>query len=157
MANTSTCDPVRAYIGLEMLEPLWTSFTSDASTFNVAFGGTLGVIMVAAVTSSLACGIMDLQPSLRKYKIQSSSLPTLARYVDCLKHIAINQMVVHVPLILAVVALWGDRSTFAATLPLPTLSTIALEFILFMLCEDFLFYWMHRLLHWKLIYKYVHK
>eukprot|EP00047_Mylnosiga_fluctuans_P012412 m.25893 g.25893 ORF g.25893 m.25893 type:complete len:284 (+) comp4219_c0_seq1:47-898(+) len=41
--------------------------------------------------------------------------------------------------------------------PAPPLATAALQIIGSMLTEDFLFYWLHRAMHHRLIYKYVHK
>lgn len=40
---------------------------------------------------------------------------------------------------------------------LPDAKTLALTITLFMVVEDFLFYFTHRLLHWRLIYPYIHK
>lgn len=44
-----------------------------------------------------------------------------------------------------------------ATEDLPDSLTLALTITLFMLMEDFCFYWTHRLLHWRVIYPYIHK
>jgi len=41
--------------------------------------------------------------------------------------------------------------------PLPSLRSIAMKIPLFFIVEDFYFYWVHRALHHKSIYKYVHK
>lgn len=40
---------------------------------------------------------------------------------------------------------------------LPDASTLALTITLFMVIDDFLFYFLHRLLHWRMIYPYIHK
>lgn len=40
---------------------------------------------------------------------------------------------------------------------LPSPATLALTISFFMFVEDFLFYWIHRLLHTKHIYPYIHK
>lgn len=40
---------------------------------------------------------------------------------------------------------------------LPTPLTLALTIFFFMLVEDFIFYWTHRLFHWRVIYPYIHK
>lgn len=44
-----------------------------------------------------------------------------------------------------------------ATEDLPDTLTLALTITFFMLVEDFTFYWTHRLLHWRVIYPYIHK
>lgn len=40
---------------------------------------------------------------------------------------------------------------------LPGALTLALTITFFMVVEDFTFYWMHRFLHWRRIYPYIHK
>lgn len=40
---------------------------------------------------------------------------------------------------------------------LPDTQTLMLTMAFFMLTEDFTFYWMHRFLHWRVIYPYFHK
>lgn len=40
---------------------------------------------------------------------------------------------------------------------LPTPFQLAATIMFCMLCEDFAFYWSHRLLHWKVIYPHLHK
>lgn len=42
---------------------------------------------------------------------------------------------------------------YSAPLPLE----IIWQFIFFLMCDDFWFYWVHRFLHWDKIYPYVHK
>ena len=41
--------------------------------------------------------------------------------------------------------------------PTPTLAIAALQIFGSMVCEDTLFYWTHRLLHHRYVYKYIHK
>lgn len=40
---------------------------------------------------------------------------------------------------------------------LPGLKEILLQIVLFMICDDFFFYWGHRLLHYSWFYTYIHK
>eukprot|EP01099_Mayorella_cantabrigiensis_P004261 TRINITY_DN3191_c0_g1_i2.p1 TRINITY_DN3191_c0_g1~~TRINITY_DN3191_c0_g1_i2.p1 ORF type:complete len:303 (+),score=50.55 TRINITY_DN3191_c0_g1_i2:60-968(+) len=41
--------------------------------------------------------------------------------------------------------------------PLPSFQTVVLHVLFSMACEDTLFYWSHRMLHHRSIYKYIHK
>ncbi|KAF0711454.1 hypothetical protein As57867_005253, partial [Aphanomyces stellatus] len=148
---------LQSYGNLTALDPYWTSLTAGSTSFDLAFWGTANVMGITTIASSLLCFALDFMPSLRKYKIQPTRLPTLASYWKCLKLALLNQVIVHVPVQLTLLYLWGNRPIFSGALPLPTLATIVCEFALFMVCEDCLFYWIHRFLHWKKVYKYVHK
>ncbi|KAF0686715.1 Aste57867_21557 [Aphanomyces stellatus] len=155
--NSTAFRIVQTYGNLSSLEPWWAHYTAGTSNFDVAFWGTANVVTAAVVVASFACFLVDLQPHLRKYKLQPTVVPTLGQYGQCLKMALVNQAIVHVPFMLIVLYLWGDLPIFSGSLPLPTLSTIAFEFGAFMVCDDFLFYWSHRFFHWKKIYKYIHK
>ncbi|KAF0686716.1 Aste57867_21558 [Aphanomyces stellatus] len=148
---------LQTYGSLSALDPWWASYTAGTSNFDLAFWGTANIASLAAVGASFTCFLMDLQPSLRKYKLQPTIVPTLAQYGKCLKMALANQLIIHVPFMLTMLYLWGDLPVFSGSIPLPTLSSIVFEFAAFMLVEDFLFYWSHRFFHWKKIYKYVHK
>ncbi|KAF0718002.1 Aste57867_1966 [Aphanomyces stellatus] len=148
---------LQSYGNLTALDPYWTSLMAGSTSFDLAFWGTANVMGITTIGASLLCFALDFMPSLRKYKIQPTRLPTLASYWKCLKLALLNQAVVHAPVHLTLLYLWGNRPIFSGALPLPTLATIVCEFALFMVCEDCLFYWSHRFLHWKKVYKYVHK
>ena len=40
---------------------------------------------------------------------------------------------------------------------LPDTATLVMNILFFIFFEDFIFYWIHRLLHWRIIYPYIHK
>ena len=44
-----------------------------------------------------------------------------------------------------------------STTPLPSLFSIIFQIILFMTVADTIFYWTHRLLHHRALYKHIHK
>ncbi|KAF0717831.1 Aste57867_2062 [Aphanomyces stellatus] len=155
--NASGFQQLQSYGSLTALDPYWASVVADVTPFDLAFRGCANVVGVATVCASLICFLMDFVPSLRKYKMQPTRLPTLALYWKCLKLALLNQVVVHAPVQLALLYFWGGRPTFSGSLPLPSVLTIVCELALFILCEDFLFYWSHRFLHWKRIFKHVHK
>ena len=50
-----------------------------------------------------------------------------------------------------------DLFGFKIAGPLPPFSDLAWQIPVFLVIEDFYFYWVHRFLHWKRIYKYIHK
>ncbi|ETV99959.1 hypothetical protein H310_07414 [Aphanomyces invadans] len=148
---------VHNYNSLRSFEPMWAAWTADVSSFDIAFTYTAVCSSVALFGGSFVYFLVDFQPSLRKYKLQPTRLPTLGLYWKCLKLSLFNQVVLHGPVMLLLLHVWGDLPTFSAALPLPTPSSMLWQLVLFVLVEDFIFYWCHRLLHWNKIYKYVHK
>ncbi|KAF0686713.1 Aste57867_21555 [Aphanomyces stellatus] len=135
----------------------WATIVSSVSRFELAFWGSLIVVTLATVGGSLVCFAMDCSPSLRKYKIQPTRLPTLGHYAKCLKLALLNQFIVHLPVSVAVLHFGGHLPTFSAALPLPSFTTIVVELTIFLVCEDTITYWCHRFWHWKAVYKYIHK
>eukprot|EP00123_Amoebidium_parasiticum_P016538 comp23483_c0_seq1/m.39272 comp23483_c0_seq1/g.39272 ORF comp23483_c0_seq1/g.39272 comp23483_c0_seq1/m.39272 type:complete len:287 (-) comp23483_c0_seq1:388-1248(-) len=92
-----------------------------------------------------------------QYKIQKEKYPEGELLKECLKHLARNhfltmpiQVYFAYYLIQYVI---GD--TFQG--PLPSVPEVALQVFGCMVVEDTLFYWAHRALHHRSIYKYVHK
>jgi len=71
--------------------------------------------------------------------------------------IAFNQFVC-VPLVITLSQRFQKQNSVRTdyeTLPSITESFVQIAF--FMVCEDFGFYWGHRIFHWKVIYPYIHK
>jgi len=91
-----------------------------------------------------------------KYRIRKHKYPDQKLINECLKSMFINHFLLQWPL---VIIIWNvfriSGIHFAPTLP--PLSTILFHMLLFILIEDFLFYWSHRLLHHPSIYKHIHK
>ncbi|RHY14146.1 hypothetical protein DYB25_012525 [Aphanomyces astaci] len=148
---------LHSYNTLSTLEPTWAAWTADLSPFDLAFTYTAVVSSAALFGGSFVYFILDYQPSLRKYKLQPTRLPTLGLYWKCLKLSVLNQVVLHGAVLAGLLYLWGHLATFSASAPLPVPTTILYELVLFVLVEDATFYWVHRALHWKKVYKYVHK
>ncbi|ETV70547.1 hypothetical protein H257_13933 [Aphanomyces astaci] len=148
---------LHSYNTLSTLEPTWAAWTADLSPFDLAFTYTAVVSSAALFGGSFVYFILDYQPSLRKYKLQPTRLPTLGLYWKCLKLSVLNQVVLHGAVLAGLLYLWGHLATFSASAPLPVPTTILYELVMFVLVEDATFYWVHRALHWKKVYKYVHK
>lgn len=62
-------------------------------------------------------------------------------------------LLIYIPL--SHTSIFTEHTLATADLPCPV--TLALSVFFCMLCEDFTFYWTHRLLHQPLIYPYIHK
>ena len=63
-----------------------------------------------------------------------------------------------IPVVLSFLAAVGLEEVHTmAVEDLPDAQTLFLSLLFFMLVEDFVFYMTHRLLHWRVIYPYIHK
>ncbi|KDO27440.1 hypothetical protein SPRG_07028 [Saprolegnia parasitica CBS 223.65] len=155
-ATTIALDWIERYDNLDLLEPYWAALQARCSDFTIYFWCTLTLSTLALFGGSLVYALMDATPALRKYKIQPTKPPTIALYLRCLKLAVGNHLLIHMGLLWVNLPLmqWLGISVSS---PLPKPSTIALQFVVCMLTEDFCFYWCHRFLHWKRIYKHVHK
>jgi len=90
------------------------------------------------------------------YKIRKNKYPDQSLVYQCLKSAVINHLILQWPTILIVWYLFNATGThFSPTLP--SLSTMLLQLLIFIIIEDTLFYWSHRLLHHPRIYKHIHK
>lgn len=99
------------------------------------------------------CYTYNLFPGRR---IQGGSNPSPQLIKDCMIHLLINHFVVQP---IALYFLYSAFNYFGTTIrgPLPAASIIFRDLAIAALMNDTLFYWGHRMLHHKLIYKYVHK
>lgn len=91
-----------------------------------------------------------------KYRIQGKELPSADLVKECLTHILINHFIVQ-PVALYFAYPVFERCGVDMTAPVPPISTMIRDMIVFVGVNDTLFYWGHRLLHHKSIYKYIHK
>ena len=99
---------------------------------------------------------MDQMPSMRKYKIQPNKENDVPMHANCLRRLLFSHVFVQFPMMLMfhlVVEIFGFRIKG----PLPAFSELAWQVPVFLVIEDFYFYWVHRFLHWKRIYRYIHK
>lgn len=94
-------------------------------------------------------------PALRTYKIQSRTGRSHRKRIiwPAIKSWATNNLVQ----LAVVVAAWPLlRMTGIHWGPMPEWWVVALQVIFFVYLDDFLFYWMHRTLHTKWLFRHVH-
>lgn len=76
--------------------------------------------------------------------------------VKTFKYLFVNQCIV-LPLSLFSYYYFNTSANSVLYEDLPDLKTLFLHLGIFLVCEDFTFYWAHRILHIKSIYPYIHK
>lgn len=104
-------------------------------------------------------------PFFERYKITSEPWPWYdnpkewySLVWETIFAVSVTQFVVNPILIL--LALWGDNwvpQVNTSTTEYPDRTTMCFHLFICMFCEDFFFYWFHRLLHWKPLYQAIHK
>ncbi|KAL7753217.1 C-4 sterol methyl oxidase [Sorochytrium milnesiophthora] len=85
--------------------------------------------------------------ALDKYRIQPDKHISDAQWWKCIRGVLVSHFVVELPVMLGfhpIAEFFGMRVTEGQ---LPSWTAIALQVFLFMVVEDFIFYWTHRILH----------
>ena len=92
--------------------------------------------------------------SLRKYRVQGRELPVKRWFLPSLGRFAVNNVLSFGGMLLA----WPlIRSLPGIHLgPLPPWYVMGGQVVFFIILDDFLYYWMHRTLHTRWLYKHVH-
>jgi sterol desaturase/sphingolipid hydroxylase (fatty acid hydroxylase superfamily) len=96
---------------------------------------------------------------LDKYRIQKHK-PKLKFQPELVQKIIKGTIRHQITILLFVPLLYyviGWKGGLDVTGPTPALSTIIWQLFLFIICEDFIFFWTHYLFHWKWLYIYIHK
>ncbi|RHY12692.1 hypothetical protein DYB25_003363 [Aphanomyces astaci] len=141
---------------LEFLLPYWQYMLDNYSSFTINTGLTFALHQICYFGTWVPYLLLDFFPIFHKYKIQPKQDNTWPGTYKCLKLLAFNHVFVQLPMMVS-----SDNSLkmlgFGMEAPLPSLTTIVWQVLVSAVLEDFYNYWAHRLLHWKRIYKYIHK
>jgi len=93
---------------------------------------------------------------LDRYKIQSERFPLTMDYVHCLANLVQNYILIIFPLLYLSYPMFTALG-FSTALPLPSLFTFLWQLMFYMVMEDIVHYWLHRMLHLPYFYKWIHK
>lgn len=142
----------------ERPEPLQIG-TVEVSRDRLAFTvGTVVVIEVVFWTLQLFYMCVGRSRRLAARKIQNRQPEPSAKLMrDCLVDICVGHFLIRPPLLFLG---WGAFEYCGISMSVhgwPAATTALWQLLVCMAVDDFLFYWTHRLLHHRLIYKHVHK
>eukprot|EP00245_Coleochaete_scutata_P005211 TRINITY_DN18583_c0_g2_i1.p1 TRINITY_DN18583_c0_g2~~TRINITY_DN18583_c0_g2_i1.p1 ORF type:complete len:290 (-),score=54.70 TRINITY_DN18583_c0_g2_i1:772-1599(-) len=131
----------------------WKRMTDNFSDFQLASIGSFIIHESVYFGFGLPFLFMEML-NVQKYKIQKKvNTPEAQR--KCLIKLALYHLFVNLPVMMASYPVFKYMG-FSTALPLPSWKTILLQLLCFFVIEDFVFYWGHRILHTKWLYKHVH-
>ncbi|WBW73115.1 C-4 methylsterol oxidase Erg25 [Schizosaccharomyces osmophilus] len=100
--------------------------------------------------------IIDALPYFRRWKIQPKKVPSLAEQWECTRLVLLSHFTVELPQIWLfdpMCAMFG----LSTTVPFPSITKIAWQLAIFFFLEDTWHYWAHRLFHYGIFYRIIHK
>ncbi|KAL2919025.1 C-4 sterol methyl oxidase [Polyrhizophydium stewartii] len=101
--------------------------------------------------------IIDHIPYFRKYKIQADKEISTSQWIKCVAHVFFYQSMLQLPMMMAFHPVATALGMKFLEVPFPSLLNIAASTFFFMFMEDFYQYFVHRLMHWGILYKAIHK
>lgn len=142
---------------LNALEKLWASYYYYMNSDLFATGLLFFLLHEGMYFGRcLPWAIIDCIPFFRKYKIQETKLPSKKEQWECLKSVLTSHFLVEA------FPIWFfhplcQKIGIDFKVPFPSLTTVCLQIAVFFVLEDAWHYWMHRAMHYGVLYKYIHK
>ncbi|KAB5582242.1 hypothetical protein GE09DRAFT_1074210, partial [Coniochaeta sp. 2T2.1] len=162
MANITK--PVGATTMMDNVHPqaLWAQIVHTYTPFQIEFTGTILMqVLFYWIPCAIYLNLPTLLPSFsERHKIQPAPRqPTSAEIRHCVLIVLRNQaMSVLIALTTATLSLKAGRpSSFRVTATLPSLAEFLSQITLCVLLREAMFYYAHRLLHTRHLYRWIHK
>ncbi|CAN6471647.1 unnamed protein product [Victoria cruziana] len=137
-----------------LLESGWHYLITNFSDFQLASAGTFLVHESVFFLSCLPFLFIERTGLFFKYKIQKKTNSAAAQ-AKCITMLLLYHFCAHLPIMLAAYPVFKYMG-LRTTLPLPSWKVVAVQIVFYFIVEDFFFYWGHRALHTKWLYKHVH-
>ncbi|KAJ3118838.1 hypothetical protein HDU96_007580 [Phlyctochytrium bullatum] len=138
---------------------LWEKYAGRYTSEQLFFGGTFIYSTAIYWICSLLYAVLDLWHAPREFfrlKIQDTKTTTLADFRKASLQVLFNQFFLNLPLGYLSRNMWESRGC-SASAPLPSPFILVRDLVAFGVIEEILFYYSHRMLHHRSIYKYIHK
>lgn len=142
---------------LNVMEQYWAAWYSYMDNDVLATG--LMFFLLHEITYFARClpwFIIDQMPYFRRWKIQPTKIPSTKEQLYCLKSVLLSHFLVEA------IPIWTfhpmcEKLGISVEVPFPHWKTMCFEIALFFVLEDMWHYWAHRLFHYGIFYKYIHK
>jgi sterol desaturase/sphingolipid hydroxylase (fatty acid hydroxylase superfamily) len=162
--NEHFCDITRhiyVYQPSQYLRKKWTNVANSYSPETVEFIGTFTTHLVAYWLVSLVFTIIDLIPAAQQYKLQSASKqPSRRALIKCFFGALGNQILtstLHFLQLFVLRRLLHIRAVYRIEPDLPSIAEILASTLFCALGREILFYYGHRLLHHRFLFRHFHK
>ncbi|CAA6669405.1 unnamed protein product [Spirodela intermedia] len=135
--------------------PIWKGFlTTHFSEFQLASVATFLLHESVFFLSGIPFMVLERAGLLSKYKIQGKN-NTMDAQEKCVLRLILYHFCVNFPVMIVSYPIFRSMG-MRITLPLPPWKVVLSQIVFYFILEDFIFYWGHRVLHTKWLYKHVH-
>ncbi|CCH42978.1 C-4 methylsterol oxidase [Wickerhamomyces ciferrii] len=142
---------------LNIIEQYWASWYHYMQNDILATGLLFFVLHeVMYFGRCLPWFIIDKIPFFRKWKIQPTKIPSDKEQWECFKSVLLQHFLVEA------IPIWTfhpmcEKLGISIQVPFPHYLTMLRQITIFFVLEDMWHYWAHRLFHYGVFYKYIHK
>ncbi|KAI3910160.1 hypothetical protein MKW98_018518 [Papaver atlanticum] len=137
-----------------LLESGWQYLITNFSDFQLACLGSFFLHESVFFFSGLPFIFLERAGYLKKYKIQEKN-NTPAAQEKCIAKLVMYHFGVNLPVMILSYPVFRYMG-MESSLPLPSWKVVLAQILFYFILEDFVFYWGHRILHTKWLYKHVH-